>query len=667
MEIERISVRNFRCFGPQATNISFQAGVTALVGGNGSGKTALFQALARLFGVTRPERTVTKSDFHIAHDENELPDGSSLEIECLIRFPELEHEEDEESGLKDIDAIPDFFNHMAASGPDELLKARIRLVATWIEDGTSDGTVEEDIRWITALDDTFDWEMCPKVSAVDRASIQLIYVPAHRNATDRVTALLKGRLWNAALWSTELGERAAEGAELIQNQFDDEAPANFITERLTNRWRQVYEGDTGATPTPRLIESRIEELVRRAEFVFDPDEAGRDRSLFDLSDGQRSLFHIALTAAMLETEQDALALAAADSPFDQEKLRRTHLTILAIEEPENSLSPFFLSRIITQAREISEMGAAQALISSHSASILSRIEAEEVRFFRLDHQTRTASIKSLTLPKDDAEASSYVRLAVRSNPELYFARFVILVEGDSERIVLPCLAEAMGVVLDPSFVPVVSLGGRYVSHFWQLLTDIGIPYATLLDFDLGRAHGGANTIRTVIEALRRVDRNLAENPFVEDGTIDLGDLDGLSDDDVLDDWKDNDWLQALRYEAVFFSDPIDLDFAMLTAFPVAYQHPNPGGLGPRTTNEAIAEKKRIVLKMNGNPDIYEGENWNDCFAWYPYLFLNRSKPETHFAALNRIEKGYLATNAPPELRALIEHVKMVLFPKPGAK
>jgi hypothetical protein len=74
--------------------------------------------------------------------------------------------------------------------------------------------------------------------------------------------------------------------------------------------------------------------------------------LSELSDGQRSLFHIALTAATLETEREAFALPADDSSFEQDKLRRVHLTILAIEEPENSLSPFFLSRIIKQARQI---------------------------------------------------------------------------------------------------------------------------------------------------------------------------------------------------------------------------------------------------------------------------------------------------------------------------
>lgn len=568
----------------------------------------------------------------------------------------MDEEEDE-----DTHAVPDFFNHMAASGPGEPLKVRIRLVARWIDDGTPDGTVEEDIRWITTLGDEFEWETCSKVSAVDRASIQVVYVPALRNAEDRVTELLKGRLWRAALWSADLAARATEGAKLIQHQFDQEAPANFIIERLRHRWQQVYEGDTDTTPNLRLIESRIEELVRRAEFVFHPDEAGRNGVLADLSDDQRSLFHIALTAATLETEQAALALAAAESPFDQEKLRRPHLTILVIEEPENSLSPFFLSRIMAQAREIGEMGTAQALISSHSASILSRIEAEEVRYFRLDRQTRRASVRQLTLP-EDAEASTYVRLAGRSYPELYFARFVILAEGDSERTIVPRLAEARGVPLDSSFVPIVPLGGRYVSHFWRLLTDLGIPYATLLDFDLGRTHGGANMIRTAFAALEQVERDLTANPLVVDGTINLDDLEDLADEDVLDEWEQNDWLQALRHEAVFFSHPIDLDFAMLEAFPAAYQHPNPGGRGPRKTAEAIAEKKLVVLKTNGNPDIYRDDEWDDSFAWYPYLFLSRSKPETHLAALSRITRQNLARHAPPELRALIDYVRDVLFP-----
>ena len=44
-----------------------------------------------------------------------------------------------------------------------------------------------------------NYETIPKASAVDCASIQVAYGPALRNAADRVTKLLKARLWQASL------------------------------------------------------------------------------------------------------------------------------------------------------------------------------------------------------------------------------------------------------------------------------------------------------------------------------------------------------------------------------------------------------------------------------------------------------------------------------------
>jgi len=282
-----------------------------------------------------------------------------------------------------------------------------------------------------------------------------------------------------------------------------------------------------------------------------------------------------------------------------------------------------------------------------------------VRYFRLNRQVRRAYVRQLQLPKDNEEASQYVRLAIRAYPELYFARFVVLGEGDSERLVIPRIAEAMGVQLDPSFVPIVPLGGRYVSHFWKLLNDLRIPHATLLDLDLGRAHGGAALIADVVSKLGEIDNDLSENALVEDGTIDPAEVDAIDDSDLLDEGEDNDWLKALREEGIFFSFPLDIDFAMLSAFPDAYKHPNPGGRGPRGGANAIRDKKAVTLKTGGHPELYNND-YDDEFKWYPYLFLDRSKPETHIAALARIEDDDLAENAPPELTALIEHVKRTL-------
>ena len=265
----------------------------------------------------------------------------------------------------------------------------------------------------------------------------------------------------------------------------------------------------------------------------------------------------------------------------------------------------------------------------------------------------------LTLPDDDQEASQYVRLAVRAYPELYFARFVVLAEGASEQIVIPRLAEAMGVPLDPSFVPIVPLAGRYINHFWTLLGDLKIPFATLLDLDLGRTHGGVKTIQKVVAALEENENDLSENFRVKLGMIDPDNVDELEDDDLLDGYEENNWLQALKDEGVFFSYPLDLDFSMVGAFPDEYHNPNPGGRGPRRGDEVIAEKKAVTLKTGGNPDLYD-EDYDDQFIWYPYLFLNRSKPETHLLALSEIDDESLRDDAPPELKALINHIKKAL-------
>lgn len=201
-------------------------------------------------------------------------------------------------------------------------------------------------------------------------------------------------------------------------------------------------------------------------------------------------------------------------------------------------------------REIGTLASAQVALSSHSPAILSRVEPHEVRYFRLNRQVRRAYVRRLALPDGDEEASKYVRLAIRAYPELYFARFVILGEGDSERLVIPRLAEAMGVQVDPSFVPIVPFGGRYVSYFWRLLKGLRIPHATLLDLDLGRKHGGASLIAHVVDELKESDNDMSENSIVQSGMIDRVAPGELDDSDLLDEGKDNYWIKALMEEGI---------------------------------------------------------------------------------------------------------------------
>jgi putative ATP-dependent endonuclease of the OLD family len=43
MIIERVIITNFRCFGPEPLTIELAPGMTAFVGANGAGKTAVMQ------------------------------------------------------------------------------------------------------------------------------------------------------------------------------------------------------------------------------------------------------------------------------------------------------------------------------------------------------------------------------------------------------------------------------------------------------------------------------------------------------------------------------------------------------------------------------------------------------------------------------------------------
>jgi putative ATP-dependent endonuclease of the OLD family len=155
---------------------------------------------------------------------------------------------------------------------------------------------------------------------------------------------------------------------------------------------------------------RIQEFIRKIEIVFRPDEAGRERSLEELSDGQRSLFRLAMTAATLDVEAQIVA-GTAGAAFKSGAVVLPALTLIAVEEPENNLAPFYLSRVIQQIENLTGERA-QAMVSSHSASILVRIDPEQVRHFRLDLESRSALVRTIRMPPELEQAPVFVREAV---------------------------------------------------------------------------------------------------------------------------------------------------------------------------------------------------------------------------------------------------------------
>ena len=640
----------FRPYAHQREPIGFylRAGWT-----NAAGKTALLQSLMKLFGVSRAQRTVQKSDFHLAPDDD--PDSrkaKELFIDVLIALPELA------DGTATPETIAPSFRHMLLERDADCPVCRLRLEARWEDDGTAEGEVSQDIFWVDTLKpDPADDKKHP-VAAADRGLIQLYYTPASRDAVGQVRATagaLAARLLRAIEWSAETRDAVTEASGNLGNAFEAEAAIAAIGEALQLRWSGIHDDVVDTKPRLSLVSRRFEEVINKIAVIFEQGPDGYERGLGALSDGQQSLFYFALAAAVFDLERQVVAGKTEGFLVDQ--LRIPALSIFALEEPENHLSPYYLARIIRQIRSLTDTGSAQSVITSHSPAILSRVTPQEVRFCRFDPTSRVSSVKAIKMPKDNAEAAKFIRGAMLAYPELYFARFVLLVEGDSERIVLPRLAEALDLLIDPAFVAIVPLGGRHVQHFWRLLSHLGIPYATLLDLDLGREGGGFGRVKTAIEKLIEVGVPKDKLLSTDDGV--------LSDEDFakMHTWQDAEdrkilkgWVDCLKPHGVFFSAPLDLDLAMLRAFPDAYTAIVPKSGGPKMTVDKAAE---VVLGTAGpGLALYTGafKDYPDLLPAYRYHFLTHSKPATHLAALSHIKHKALREDMPPILAEVLKHV-----------
>lgn len=628
MFLERLTLSNFQSFGPTPTTIRFDQQLTAMLGGNAAGKTAACQALLRLFSVLGDQRRIRVEDFHVPNEEDEAPETRSLSIEAVFAFPELAAD-----GTDDLGSVPEFFAQMTAD-EDGQLKLRIVLEASWSAEGPINGTIDDSRRVVYTFEKDYG-ERWVELSASDRNRIQMVYVPATRDGARQVSAFLRGRIWRASQWSTPFREHVKTAADELSDKFKGEAVVKSVTKAISTRWQELHHLTSDQHPIFEPINRDVSVLVANAEMRFEPSPTGRTRPVRELSDGQQSLLHIALTATTLDLE-GAIAAGDHDDHFDLTATALPSLTLLALEEPENSLAPFFLSRVVQQLLSITESGRAQAVISSHSASVLSRIPPERVRHFRLDEKTKTSRVREIILPDDTTEAGKYVREAVRAHPELYFARFVVLGEGDSEALVLPKLAAARELYIDQSFVAVVPLGGRHTNHFWRLLSQLDIPYVTLLDLDWGRAGGGAGRIRDACTRLIEI----GHNPF--DGSEAIDGYNSIDDIDELDQTELVKWIEHLEKWNIFFSAPLDFDMCLLNYFTSAYtDHLEQGQKGPSGQGDA----RDTVL---GDPDVrpevgfWENDQWTYYMRWYRYLFLTHSKPSTHLRALSYVDSVDLA-------------------------
>ena len=221
-----------------------------------------------------------------------------------------------------------------------------------------------------------------------------------------------------------------EGLRTLLNQFNEELSGN---ESVSDLLERVAKHLSRAMPrsvsredfTVRSVTDPSNDVLQDVSIFL--NRGGEQVSLLEQSDGARQLMSMTL--------------------FD---LAEGTANVLAIDEPELHLHP---TSQRTAADLLSGEGN-QKIIATHSPYILHRFEPSEV--VAVDRHGKCHQIGSAKLSKIEKVRAHWWSPRLL---EALTARFVILVEGDADRVIVEAVADALGIDLDRLGAVVVELDG----------------------------------------------------------------------------------------------------------------------------------------------------------------------------------------------------------------
>lgn len=661
MHLESLTIRNFRCFGDIPVCLNLKAGTNAFIGNNGAGKTAALEALKRLFSPVAEDRLLRRSDVHFGPDEDAIHlDKREIVIDSVFGF----------ETTADVSAV---FNDLFFNAADKSMKVRIILEGLYECSESIEDNIDVKIYSVNTTEAVpFGPDDERKTPLRGKATqyAEVVYIPAHRDSRGVSQYALKNvlqRLEWSADWTDATKATSLKFAQNLEANLNGTDAITEVTARLNGFWSTLHDGHYDASPRISVIAVEFEKLIRALTLKFDKSPGGGMRQLGELSEGQMSLLYFALSATLhnLVWEMQK-ALPKALKGFKPADFSHPPLTIFALEEPENHLSPFYLPRLMKLLDTLNASGAAQSIVTSHATSILSRVNPRHVLYFRNCASMLRSTVLPMPLPAEETEEDKFIQQVILANPEIYFAKLVIIGEGDTERIVIPKMAEALGTSLDPSFIAYVSISGRHAQHLWRLLNGLSIPHITLLDLDFGRHGGGMGRLRNAVDWLTAlgpafIPKLVQQSPTVPPVFVDALAV-NLPVNADLRATNFEQWVKWLRESNIFYSSPLDLDMMMLKAFPGAYM--------PETAFDAT---KAVKLKLEqsvfgdkgkGNTELKQVEYHFTDEELYKYkaLFKSSSKPGSHLIAFGKLDQTTLQKNCPEPLRALIERANVMIAP-----
>ena len=428
MRLAEVSIQNFRSI--KNCTVLFNE-VTAIIGENNAGKTALLRALNSVFNW----------EFEAPFFADNTHQYASRTItKIVVTF--------EDTPIKEVYADK-------RNGDNLTLAFSYSYGNTTRRKTLACKTAEGDV----FVDDEFIVEL--------KHDIDYVYIPASRSNRDLTWA--ENSIFKRVL--------SAYSKQYNGKRDNISRQVERVAEALKKTVFSKLEGEIGKASMLNADEQyslQYHEIIDYTVFLdkvgLSIQENGRDFPVSEYGSGIKSLSVIALHRVLAQLENVNV--------------------VLGIEEPETNLHPHAQKKLIASIVNERQNTEVQAIMATHSTVIVDELRHEDIILARRIPDIKRGFYTSYTqldhtfwdkYHLDEYKHSNFFRYR---NSEFFFAKYVIITESITDAQVIQHLVED-GIGQRKYYVSIINLDGvKNIKYPYFLLKELGIPFSMVVDHDV---------------------------------------------------------------------------------------------------------------------------------------------------------------------------------------
>lgn len=447
MIVSELKLYNFRRFksvdGKPGLTISFHKGLNALVGENDSGKTAIIDAL-KLVLLTQSNEfiRVVDDDFYIDADGIQK---TEFNIDCtLTNFTSEE--------------AKNFIEYLTFDKAGDKVHYFLQLHYRAWKEGTN--RIYTQLR----IGDVEDGII---IEGKARELLKAVYLKPLRDAeremrsgrSSRISQILLNHPVFKGSIDHELIKIFRDANGKIEQYFTQDETGKVILQSIRDNLASFNDQGQASDAKLKTSEIQLKAILESLSLTAPEVHPGL---------GELNLLFIAAELLLIKNDADG------------------GIKLALIEELEAHLHPQAQLRLISYLQNEYSENDVQIIISTHSPILASKINLKNLIILKNGCGYDLAEGKT-GLNKGDYLFLQRFLDATKSN--LFFAKGIIMVEGDAENILIPVIADILGYPLEKFGISIVNVGSTAFLRYSRILirkdkSIIGIPVSVVTDCDI---------------------------------------------------------------------------------------------------------------------------------------------------------------------------------------